>query len=308
MNGVLQAIRKFANFFQIMSPALLPKFHKYRTYLERSNDYQVYQAPPSCPPQWYSNIDGSLQCVKIWDQTIGAVGSLLTLFILIIYIRQNILLEKQAEAMEAAYTPAIFINSVEAMNSNPLIGEDYGLNGEVPNEGDFVKFSLTNIGNEVAKDLQVKYIVQPVNQRIRDRFFNNFPIKAGSAPLIREDLDTQNSRGAVIPENAENINCYAEVVLKIDKEEATSNPYQFRNAIIPPLSGRRIRFGMILEYSNSAGKEDRIPIEPGIEFKVPEEWEISRVRSFKQIYDSAIKGEKTIGIEASICDINRIRN
>lgn len=247
---------------------------------------------PTCSSSWYTSVGTILECLKIWDQTLAAVGSWLTLVLVVIYLSQNELLKEQAKAMKAAYTPALLINSVEFL--------DVDSEG---NQTDLIKLKLTNIGNEVAKDIRIRCHVRPVKRTLEERTCSRFPISSATVRLKQNQRPVYDSEsnGAVLSEHDCEVECSAEIKMRINQQDTANNPYPFRTAMIDEVTGRRVRFGFEILYENSAGYESSLPIEPGIEFNVP-----SDAKSFKEIYELAESGDDESEMNVDIFQVNRV--
>lgn len=244
-----------------------------------------------------------------WDQTIGAVGSLLTLLLVLVYIIQNKHLQEQTKALKAAYTPVVLVNSIRALQSverntqASSVEEDRAEEAEAEELiGDFIELKLSNVGNEIAREATIEYHVK----RAKSSYLNklqSFPLKSDSAPLwpANSTYYQSNSSGGVIPEDTSEARYTAEVVLSYNHGSRDVVTYQFRNCLTNITMGERVRFGMVLVYKNSAGEPESIPIEPGLEFTITE-----GIDSFKDVYDSVIDDSPLPGANPEPCDIERI--
>ncbi|MFC6954902.1 hypothetical protein [Halorubellus litoreus] len=82
------------------------------------------------------------------------VGSLLTLFLGWVYLRQNRILDSQSDILKAAHRPLV------QATSEPEPVDEHPLNDEFPNDtppgGEWIELTLTNTGNDVATNLQLE--------------------------------------------------------------------------------------------------------------------------------------------------------
>lgn len=85
------------------------------------------------------------------------IGSVLTIFLGWIYLRQNSILTSQSSILKAAHRPLIQVASEpEPIKHHPLKEQ---LPETVPTDGEWVKVGLKNVGNDVATDLQLQCLV-----------------------------------------------------------------------------------------------------------------------------------------------------
>lgn len=250
---------------------------------------------PSCAVEWYLSFNDFLHCLKVWDQFLAALGSWLTLILVLIYLRQNSVLREQTKVLQAAYSPALQVNSLEPSNH------------DCSDESDSIDLTITNIGNEVAKNIQIKYLIQSSNHSTLSRFpffGHKLSLSSASVPVIRQDRVSyyQDENGAAISKGEKQVECTTDVCLTVEDSPPENNPYPFRNAIasISDETGERLQLGMMLKYENSAGIEQEFPLPPGFEFDV-----IQEPITFKNIFENVFDGGQG-PTNAQICDVQRI--
>lgn len=268
--------------------------------LAKHNLIMQSQSIPSCSNEWYDSLSTILYCLKVWDQTIAAVGSLLTLFILLIYISQNRLLKEQAKAMKAAYTPSIIINQIEALDIDPREDNDDD------SAGDLLRIVLSNVGNGSANNLSMEYVIKRADRKLFDRFCKSFPVNGATTPIFQEDKIYYSSEesGTVLPADSHNVPCISKVQLSLSDDKAIDNPYQFSNAVsaIGPEDNQRVLFGICITYENSIGEKTCIPIQPAFEFDITDD-----MPSFKTLYDTATGEDQDDNeLNAEIADVEKL--
>lgn len=237
---------------------------------------------------------------------IQAAGALGTFLLVIVYIFQHKILTKQADAMQAGFTPVIEINSVSA---DPEDVND-------TDEKDRLKLKMSNVGNAVAKDLELESRIYLSDETISDKvknlspFINNIPLSGFRSPIYNNERNVydRETRGAVLGVNAKEATCTAMIQLSRTNGSSLTSETLFSNAV-NDIAGQRVKFELTVIYESAVGEVTRIPISPGIEFTAREE-----IGSFYELYQTAKQnssteesGEKKLpGAEAVFCDHSEI--
>lgn len=204
-----------------------------------------------------------------------------SILLLLAYLYLAGIQKNQIEIMEAAYTPVLIVNELTPTDVDPEGGAD---------EGDWVQLDLSNVGNEVAKDVSIKVIIGTV-PAVKNFTFN--PTKNG---LTRLDMQVKasQSEGGVLADGNSKIPFSGEVKVDFDAGKASPDaPVFFTNAISAvPQSVERIRFALVLEFTNSAGTDYRVPIRPARVIDRPTEavsfyeaWEQSDVLPIEEVVE-----------------------
>lgn len=185
-------------------------------------------------------------------------STLLSALLLAGYLHVAGIQSEQLETMEAAYTPVLTVNEFTPTDTHP--------EGTHSERGDWVNVTLSNVGNEVAKDIQIRCIADCYPSP------DDFEIEAVSVPLKRKGVTVQasQSEGGVLAAGDTEKDFYIMVKLQVPESKGGSGePLPFTNVLSAvPYTVDEIRFGMVVEFTNSAGKRYRVPIRPAREFEV----------------------------------------
>lgn len=173
-----------------------------------------------------------------------------SILLLLAYLYLADIQMNQSEIMKAAYTPVLVVNELTTLDVDPTNSD----------EGDWVKLSLSNVGNEVAKDVSLKVVLKTVPKA------SNFTFHPTTNGLNRLDMEVEasQSEGGVLAAGNSEVPFSGAVKVDFDAgERSPDEPVFFTNAVSAvPESVDRIQFALVLEYTNSAGTSDSVPIRP----------------------------------------------
>ena len=214
-------------------------------------------------------MNSTISWITTYSESIDAVGSiLLTLVIVIVYIlqfdqmkSQSDTLKSQTEAIRAGIRPLIEVNKINAPDSHPSGNADW-------DNPDYILLEIANLGNEVARDLQIEYRIDISG----DWSCEDLEILRNKVSLKNSEeqsIDRQGDGGVIPPSESKALLAPVEFDIRHPdiSDEMLRFPAVFKS--LNKLSDRelaegefnRLRIGFVIHYSNMADEKSQVPLE-----------------------------------------------
>ncbi|GAA0663730.1 hypothetical protein GCM10009020_05580 [Natronoarchaeum mannanilyticum] len=206
-------------------------------------------------------------------------SSLLSLALVGLYNSQRNILSSQKDLAKAEHTPILRVDSINAAEFKPTGAQD---------QGDWLEITLSNVGNEVATEIEVEFLIS-----YEDKENSGYEVNSSRYPLNRIDQPQQfNARtGEALPAGEQDVDYYS--IVQFEVSGWGENPEDEQNrAFINALDGLEevdtVNFGVKLHYQSPAGEDYDIVLDPAYEIS----W-TDTPPSFKNALESADKQEMT---------------
>lgn len=181
------------------------------------------------------------------------VSGILSLALVWLYRSQKQILSAQHDLAKAEHTPILRINSLEPAEFKPTGSQ---------NQGDWLDITLSNVGNEVATEIEVEFLIAYAKEKESDYYVNSsrYPLKRTDQP---EQFSAQT--GEVLPAGESTIDYYAMVQFETggwgeSREEVYDRAFQ--NALDGFTEVNTIYFGIKIHYQSPAKEDYEIVLEP----------------------------------------------
>ena len=212
-----------------------------------------------------------------YSAEVDAIGSLLlTLAIIYIYLKQQREISKQTETMKtqteaigAGFTPLLEVKNIESRDRHPRAETD-------SSHPDYIELDLANLGNEVARSIEIQYYVdcfnsngESVSPLLEDTPFNISGTREPLEPAESPPVATEGNGGALGPNDSASF--FAPVQFE------TSHP-TISGPIRLPTCFKRLNeaegdvegvcVGLVIYYENLAREEYMLPIKSALRFSI----------------------------------------
>lgn len=219
-----------------------------------------------------------------YTDQIDAFGSLLlsTAVVIVYALQQRELssqtkaMQTQTEAIRVGVSPLLEVRDLQPRDTPPNVSRS-------DTNSDYIEIEISNLGNEVAKNLQVEFFLSSDGDLANTSVSVNsetVPLESvTNAALVRED------EGGVIAAG-DTRSYWAPVEFQIEGPNVSEDDNTVRfpscmDILEKEASANNVCLGTVIAYESFAGEPDELPVRPALSFSLDQDY-----TSFKKAFEN----------------------